>query len=143
MKTYIHTCNSEYGDKFAKFSIALLAEQKGFIIEGPECYTTLNNWPEAIHDAYTGLIADGEEVICNKPTLNSLLDLIRDRAHIHLSIIPKIPKDKETVTNIMSEYTYDIYYMKTGVRLIWNNRDEDYNKVLESGLEYILDNYIP
>lgn len=125
---------NEYGDKFAPFSLALYAHQLGFDIYGPECFSSISNIMN-IHTAYSGLIGDGEYIICERPTLNRIQTWLRE---VHGILIECVYKQYEFELN-------DGYYcvLKTAddysEYVLPNTYNKDYNLSLVSGLESGLD----
>lgn len=134
MKHYSHCSRNDYGDVFASFPLSLLAHQHGVIYESPECYTTLSSFPEAIHDAWTGLIADGEEYICNRPTLNKLQTILREDYSRYVEVVRDI--------NAMTYYYNITSIGGTEVQLKCHIKFDSYESCLESGLSYAIEQYI-
>ena len=86
---------NEYNDKLVSVETALAAAAAGFDDHQVECFTKFEGEPDGqFMDSYSGLIGDGEEFICYRPTQSALQKWLRDKHGITVesNFLPNIKK---------------------------------------------------
>ena len=82
---------NEYNDKLISVKTATLAKQNGYDIYNPECFATseeLDRTKEMIIDEWSGMVAEGYNFFCYRPTQSSLKKWLRDEKNIQIYLKP-------------------------------------------------------
>lgn len=140
---------NEYGDKLVSVEVAMLAHKAGYPGNSPECYAIEEggSLDATIIDEWSGLIAEGWNYLCDRPTQSVLQKWIREEHKITVesNFLPNIqkyrclykpqniiPKDFKRDGKSYKEYhlAVDQYYGKDSY--------ETYEEALETGLREAL-----
>ena len=117
---------NEYQDKLANLYLSQSAKEKGFDVKQPECFIQSID-DGSIFDDYTGMIPDGHQFYCYRPTLTLLQSWLREGFDLNVE-----------VNIINGEYFSRITSLKSSKMIIASQKQIDYYEALEKAIESAL-----
>ena len=129
---------NEYRDKLISVDVAILAESVGYDVYGPECFTMTGDVPKDaahIYDEWSGMIADGNDFLCYRPTITGLQKWLREEHRIHVFIGFRVNLQKfDSYAYPLDMKAKDHYAERTLQKFRDQELYDNYEDALEAGV---------
>jgi len=127
---------TDYGDKLISPKTALAAAEAGFETYCPECFIRSEGDTDAqLLDSYSGLIGEGWEFVCFRPTQSFLQKWFRDELSLNIFVGFR-PNVKKWDSHFYSQKLSGKEYVKeqTMKKYLSQTTFDSYEEALEDGL---------